>query len=210
MKNFIFLHVLFSLIYLSQADEIFEDGVLEQFDEGSEAAQWPRELREAPSLSLPSQGMLRSLRSAENPRSGGILRSLRSYDPREGGILRSLRSADPREGGILRSLRSADPRESGILRSLRSSEQDPRNGGIMRSLRSSPKDGSYQTGLMRSLRSPLPLGGNSDFIRHQGILRSTRSAPIFQTMHNLGALRSIRSDIYDEPHLYDDLTLRYL
>ena len=119
MKNFIFLHVLFSLIYLSQADEIFEDGVLEQFDEGSEAAQWPRNLRESPSLSLPSQGMLRSLRSAENPRSGGILRSLRFYDPHHNGVLRSLRSYDPHKDGILRALRSADPREGGILRSLR-------------------------------------------------------------------------------------------
>ena len=101
MKNFIFLHALLHLLYLSQADEI----IPEKFDDGIVADEWSRKLQEAPPLIIPSQGMLRSLRSAENPRSGGILRSLRSNAVRNGGILRLFRSEDPRAGGILRYLR---------------------------------------------------------------------------------------------------------
>ena len=88
-------------MYSSQAYEI----IPEQFKDGTEAAAWSRKLQEAPPLIIPSQGMLRSLRSAENPRSWGIFRSLRSNDVRNGGILRLFRSNDPREGGILRYLR---------------------------------------------------------------------------------------------------------
>ena len=88
-------------MYSSQADEI----IPEQFNNGNDAAEWSRKLQQALPLIIPSQGMLRSLRSTENPRSGGILRYLCSNDVRNGGILRLFRSEDPRAGGILRYLR---------------------------------------------------------------------------------------------------------
>ena len=86
---FTFLYVLLPMIFLSQAQEMFEDDT--QFTDGVE---------DAPTSSISSNSVLKSLRSAD-PRFGGILRSRRSSYIRNGGILRSLRSVDPHSDGIL-------------------------------------------------------------------------------------------------------------
>lgn len=140
----------------------------------------------------PQIGDVRMTRSMmEDPRNNGILRSLRSVDIYQNGVMRSVRSnhAD----GILRALRSEGPYKDlvsqGMLRTLKK-RSDPHLNGILRSLRSVPA----------SIKS-------TDFVRSQGILRSTRSDPSFD---NVGSLRTIRSDIFKDPHIYDSLALRYL
>ena len=159
-----------------KAQEDVDEELLGQFGSGK------------PRMDVNDVRLTRSL--MEDPRNGGILRSLRSVDVYQNGIMRSVRSnhAD----GILRALRSVGPYKDllsqGMLRTLKK-RSDPRLDGILRSLRSVP-----------SIKG-------TDFVRSQGILRSTRSDPSFD---NVGSLRTVRSDIFKDPNIYDTLALRYL
>ena len=59
---FTFLYVLLPMIFLSQAQEMFEEDT--QFNDGVEDAEWMRDQRDAPSSSIFFNSVLRSSRSA--------------------------------------------------------------------------------------------------------------------------------------------------